>query len=589
MFNPKSPSGAKSSKATSKNKHSTDSSSGSIEPMRVERVKRETSHFQPHQFYPHTFSQTLYWKAIKHPEKTGWLKKRGLINVEWIRRFFTLCGDYLFYARAPTAWHCKGRIYLHPHYTAIERFEDAPPLTEKAQKWSEKRCIFVIQTRGIKELKGVMRRSYFIQASNEEEREEWFAIVYRAIHGPHAKVPEPRLKAGAFDEISHEQLSFSDDEDFDEEFIADLGDIPSDDHFDSHLGEGEHDEFLLVPRRDERSSTVSSLGSSGDEESESAVDGTAAAPRDVVVLPQEEEYMDAVKTKLRKHKIKKCRKIDPLVVGTIDGMMKAYFTPEKLVRPDGSYKLKVKLQLVHTGIWRWTPGLVKDVISPNMAEYGLVHAALQFGPYLLDWNISSLITPRPIKSGMQPLLLAEFKTGGLVYRGRQWDRVEEVCRRICHVSVRWNQRKHYARTGHGHCHHYVNDVLDVLGITAEFDEPLQTFVDHLRKHGTSSMKYTFPLTGEKTTFVSHKQLDDFCKWVLATEPSFPMEYSGDWQLLKAFDRAFWAHSSKSHGEPYQPKGRECPFNDPRDALQGSFFGQTDSVGGDAPPMYGVEH
>jgi hypothetical protein len=85
-----------------------------------------------------------------------------------------------------------------------------------------------------------------------------------------------------------------------------------------------------------------------------------------------------------------------------------------LEKRDNKIFLKVKLLLVHTGIWRWCPQMLNTrarQFAGSDTPFGLVHAGLQIGPYIIDWNKDELITPHRLKSN-SPLLLVDLDLHG---------------------------------------------------------------------------------------------------------------------------------------------------------------------------------
>lgn len=67
---------------------------------------------------------------------------------------------------------------------------------------------------------------------------------------------------------------------------------------------------------------------------------------------------------------------------------------------------------------------------------------------------------------------------------------------------------------------------------------------------------------ETIEFHSHEQLDDFYHHCLSICPTFDIEYSSIYALLKGFDAAFWLHMQN---EPKtQPSKKGCPFVIPND-------------------------
>ena len=156
---------------------------------------------------------------------------------------------------------------------------------------------------------------------------------------------------------------------------------------------------------------------------------------------------------------------------------------------------------------------------------------------------------------------------------------------------------HYSLSSH--CHHFVNELFDVLHLQMDFEEPIAGYLRKLKKHGTIPMQFQDPFTKQKVKFKRHAHIDRYTNRLLADHPTFPEDYPNHWLFLKAFDRAFWASqvsydsSSESDSDTDtdisldDSKGGEkdflrknepevafwkCPFGNPMDLLFGSFAG-----------------
>lgn len=151
---------------------------------------------------------------------------------------------------------------------------------------------------------------------------------------------------------------------------------------------------------------------------------------------------------------------------------------------------------------------------------------------------------------------------------------------------------HYSLSSH--CQHFVNEVLEVLNLQMEFEEPIASYLRKLKKHGTVPMQFLDPFTKQKIKFKRHAHIDRYANKLLAEHPTFPEDYPNHWLFLKAFDRAFWAcqmsYDSSDESDPDDDRkdgekdlsvlGRndpeeafwKCPFGNPMDLLFGSFAG-----------------
>jgi hypothetical protein len=113
--------------------------------------------------------------------------------------------------------------------------------------------------------------------------------------------------------------------------------------------------------------------------------------------------------------------------------------------------------------------------------------------------------------------------------------------------------------------------MSILGMPRTLPGQLGAFMERLRQ-GNHSLTFTDPLNADLSqTFDSHAVLDVYIDNLLdrmvesqGIDPSmvdpnerivlFKEKYPGDWELLVAFDRAFWtAYNSDSTNEPSKPR------------------------------------
>jgi len=94
--------------------------------------------------------------------------------------------------------------------------------------------------------------------------------------------------------------------------------------------------------------------------------------------------------------------------------------------------------------------------------------------------------------------------------------------------------------------------------------------------------------GREIIFDTHSELDEYVRSVLNKHGDDAFNgHEGHWKLLKAFDRAFWAHKSTMEEiEKGQLSYENCPFGNPRNALLGSMCVPADEFD---QFCYGVEH
>jgi len=130
------------------------------------------------------------------------------------------------------------------------------------------------------------------------------------------------------------------------------------------------------------------------------------------------------------------------------------------------------------------------------------------------------------------------------------------------LIVRWNLEKNYSTTK-ANCQQFVLAALDVLGMPRKLPGQLGVFMDRL-KDGHHELTFKDPLVSDLAqTFTSHRMLDVYVDDLLdrVTEASgcdpittdrvalFQERFPGDWELLVAFDRAFWAAHVTNAADP----------------------------------------
>eukprot|EP01087_Luapelamoeba_hula_P010246 TRINITY_DN2708_c0_g2_i2.p1 TRINITY_DN2708_c0_g2~~TRINITY_DN2708_c0_g2_i2.p1 ORF type:complete len:1317 (-),score=352.17 TRINITY_DN2708_c0_g2_i2:14-3913(-) len=266
--------------------------------------------------------------------------------------------------------------------------------------------------------------------------------------------------------------------------------------------------------------------------------------------------------------------LDSRDLATVEGVMAKWFTRKQLMRKSGQFVVGVKFMLEHIWFGTATPRFVREALSPHVSDYGFLHAAVQVGPYIIEWNMDSLVVPRSIANHAAPLLLADIPNGRL-YAGTDFGPVREIYRKISECIVSWNTTKSYASVGLGskkkrHCQHFTKDLLKVLGLsTSSFEQPLRSFIKRLKKEGEGKMEIEDVLQpGTVIGFDTHQQLDTY---VLKLQRSYSKDlehtHPGLWRLLKAFDRAFWALAPQGDNFARCVTNVRCPFNSP---LNNSF-------------------
>lgn len=269
----------------------------------------------------------------------------------------------------------------------------------------------------------------------------------------------------------------------------------------------------------------------------------------------------AISTKLEVYP--RTHNLQPEHLGVASHFQEMFFNFEYLHRKgvrDG--RLKIKLLLVQTGIWPSLPKRVnRRVASLVQPLFGLTHAGLQIGPWIIDWNSSSLIVPRPIQS-TSPLIFVDVGNGFLDTAADP-----SLLQKVCEKIVEWNAGRTYDRLTNN-CQSFVVEMLNCLGMGDSIrpDSPLGEFLAELRQTGTGAMTFRNPIWPETKTFQTHYDLDIYVdalehKLLWEKGENLEIHYPDHYTLLKAFDRAFWLMHKRASNRhiPFPP---ECvPWTD----------------------------
>ncbi|KAG2377475.1 hypothetical protein C9374_009386 [Naegleria lovaniensis] len=193
---------------------------------------------------------------------------------------------------------------------------------------------------------------------------------------------------------------------------------------------------------------------------------------------------------------------------------------------------------------------MRRLLSPIMSsisaspQFGLFHSGVIIGPWLIEWNSSSLCIPRRCYSNAATLAIdiEEISTKEL----------DSCIDRVSQVIADWNVHNRYSQQK-CNCQHFVDDICKALGIKMNFTGSMGHYITKLRNKGLCNIKWKVPvdimeqvgIKEQKITFYTHKQLDMLMCSILSKIPDFPERYQEDHMLLKSFDRAFWLRSFKA--------------------------------------------
>jgi len=245
-------------------------------------------------------------------------------------------------------------------------------------------------------------------------------------------------------------------------------------------------------------------------------------------------------------------------IGARDGEQKKDWWRVKLILTSMTLSplAKVLGRFTHeTGVHKW--------------KYGMVHAALQIGHVVVEWNRNSLCIPTDVSNFGESALIAIDLVDGLKDKKVQIDAVIKAC----DIIVDYNINKYYDVIK-CNCQHFVDDVLKAIGITPVFSGGvIGQFFTHLQScNSFENFEFRYPPKGNGTLFPSHEELDEF---YLNNKNTLDADAV---QLIKAYDRVFWYRFYAIQGAQgganrtqeeknlilkYRPCESGCPFDDPQ--------------------------
>lgn len=206
-------------------------------------------------------------------------------------------------------------------------------------------------------------------------------------------------------------------------------------------------------------------------------------------------------------------------------------------------QLRVKLVLYEINESEFKTEVARLFHQVHKFTFGPFHAAIQIGNIIIEWGPNSVIIPRVLEGPQHemdanktnPILIADIHEPGETpcqeavnsiavgmdrdETQRAFDRtIEEVVEltkeKECLINelvaliVRYNTKFHFGVLSNN-CHHFVVDVLSVLGITEHMD----AFQGRLRDHAAILMSRQHR---EAAEFNSHEELDNYVQEHLQT-------------------------------------------------------------------------
>jgi len=269
-----------------------------------------------------------------------------------------------------------------------------------------------------------------------------------------------------------------------------------------------------------------------------------------------------------------------------------YFNVEKLKR------FNIMSKPTMQDVWRVKIILTSMTLNPlakmlgaighrvlNKFKYGIVHAAVQIGHVVLEWNDRSLVIPTDISDfpGESALIAIDVD---------EIDRAEfkqETVTKICELIVEWNVYRQYSLMD-CNCQTFVDAILMRLNIKPVFSGMLGTFMHKLQTASdAAAVEFRYPYVDKKVNLVdssvvipkggylfrTHEELDEAC-FNMEAKKNLPEE---DVRLLKAFDRVFWYRFfSVQQDQTMLPEERRIPLIKNAPAKHGCYFDNPKNTG-----------
>lgn len=107
---------------------------------------------------------------------------------------------------------------------------------------------------------------------------------------------------------------------------------------------------------------------------------------------------------------------------------------QQIVKP-----LTIKLMLTNlpddgTGALSHLKKHISRQVAKSISPYGLNHAALQIGPYIIDWNESAIIIPRWMSSANSTLLIPVREDDKAAIR---FNALPKICKKLVEFNTQW--------------------------------------------------------------------------------------------------------------------------------------------------------
>ncbi|EFC49220.1 hypothetical protein NAEGRDRAFT_56824 [Naegleria gruberi] len=222
---------------------------------------------------------------------------------------------------------------------------------------------------------------------------------------------------------------------------------------------------------------------------------------------------------------------------------------------------------------------VKETLEFSNSKTKGYELGLVVGPWLLTYHEDvGLVIPSKIIPPLENIL---FDLGTLDLSSS----LEQLCQELSTTIIEWNTKKFYSKNNSempdylkevsklnmtsGSSYDFVMEILSNLGIRLNLsDNPsLQLLFSNIKNNGSSPMVWITD-KNEEVVFETHAQLDEYVNNLSkSSNNTIAMYRSLDWELLKSYDRVFWAKHLTTIDSTFDPSFNHettinCPFKHP---------------------------
>jgi len=116
-------------------------------------------------------------------------------------------------------------------------------------------------------------------------------------------------------------------------------------------------------------------------------------------------------------------------------------------------------------------------MTGNAPTFGMFHSSLLIGPWLIDWNESSLCIPKEAKHTNRPFLMLDISDEK--YKVKD---IAQLQKKLASFIVDWNTKRDYSKLNYN-CQHFSEKLIEHIGLDFNFSKhPVYNeFFEHLKK------------------------------------------------------------------------------------------------------------